>query len=64
VAATGGDLRFGEPVRLFGGLRPAPGAIRGAHPLGVSSDGSRFFIAQGTEQPDSEVIHVMIDGIR
>jgi eukaryotic-like serine/threonine-protein kinase len=64
VAGTGDALRFAEPVRLFGGLRRAPGAVLAAQPLGVSSDGSRFFIAQGMEQPDSDVIHVMIEGIR
>jgi serine/threonine protein kinase len=64
VATAGDELRFGDPVQLFGSLQPAPGSHAGARPVAVSPDGSRFFIPQGTEQPDTNVIHVMLGGVR
>ncbi|HEY6121859.1 MAG TPA: hypothetical protein VIV66_18015 [Pyrinomonadaceae bacterium] len=41
-------------------MRPAPAAVYQSQGLAVSRDGSRFFIAQGVEQPDTNVIHVMM----
>jgi eukaryotic-like serine/threonine-protein kinase len=64
VEHTGSDLRAGEPVRLFEGLRPAPGGILAAHGLAVSRDGSRIFVPQALEQPAGDVIHVMIGRLR
>ena len=51
---------FGPPERLFEGLRRAPAAVAQSQGLAVSRDGARFFIVQGVEQPDTNVIHVMM----
>ena len=58
VSGSGGDLRFGEPRRLFA-VRPGPGLVIGATPLAVSADGSRIFYPQAVESPEeSKVIQV------
>jgi serine/threonine protein kinase/WD40 repeat protein len=61
VAVTGsaGTPTFGAPERLFEGVRRAPSAVGQSQGLAVSRDGSRFFLVQGLEQPDTNVIHVM-----
>jgi hypothetical protein len=61
VAATnsGGKLTLGAPQRLFEGVRRAPGAVGQSQGLAVSRDGSRFFLVQGVEQSEPDVIHVM-----
>jgi hypothetical protein len=59
VSASGGAPTIGAPARLFGGIRLAPSAVAQSQGLAVSRDGSRFFLAQGVEQPDAGVIHVM-----
>jgi len=61
VAVTGsaGAPTFGSPERLFEGVRRAPSAVGQSQGLAVSRDGSRFFLVQGVEQPDTNVIHVM-----
>lgn len=61
VAVTGsaGASTFGAPQRLFEGVRRAPGSVFQSQGLAVSHDGSRFFLVQGVEQPDADVIHVM-----
>ena len=59
VSASGGTPAFGAPARLFGGMRRAPSTVTQSQGLAVSRDGSRFFLAQGVEQPGAGVIHVM-----
>ena len=60
VNISTGTPTFGSPERLFEGLRRAPAAVAQSQGLAVSRDGSRFFIVQGVEQPDTNVIHVMM----
>lgn len=60
VTTAAGELVFGAPQRLFGGLRFAPGTNQGSRPLALLQDGSRFLIPKAIEQPDSGVIHVMM----
>jgi hypothetical protein len=40
-------------------VRPAPSTVAQSQSLAVSRDGSRFFLVQGVEQPEADVIHVM-----
>ncbi len=56
---SAGTPTFGSPEKLFEGVRRAPAAVSQSQGLAVSRDGSRFFIVQGVEQPDTNVIHVM-----
>jgi hypothetical protein len=60
VSASGGTLTFGGSTQLFGGHRRAFSSVAQSQGLAVSRDGSRFFLAEGVEQPDSGVIHVMM----
>ena len=60
VNVSNGTSTFGPPQRLFEGVRRAPGAVAQSQGLAVSRDGSRFFIVQGVEQPETNVIHVMM----
>jgi serine/threonine protein kinase/Tol biopolymer transport system component len=60
VGGGGSAVTFGAPVRLFGGVRRAHGAVQQSSGLAISADGSRLFIVEGLEQPKSNVIHVMI----
>ena len=60
VSGSGSALAFAAPVRLFGGVRRAHGAVQQSTGLAISSDGSRLFLVEGLEQPESNVIHVMI----
>jgi eukaryotic-like serine/threonine-protein kinase len=59
VTSSAGTPTFGSPERLFEGVRRAPSAVGQSQGLAVSRDGSRFFLVQGVEQPDTNVIHVM-----
>jgi serine/threonine protein kinase len=59
VTSSAGMPTFGPPERLFEGVRRAPSAVGQSQGLAVSRDGSRFFLVQGLEQPDTNVIHVM-----
>jgi eukaryotic-like serine/threonine-protein kinase len=59
VTSSAGTPTFGSPERLFEGVRRAPSAIGQSQGLAVSRDGSRFFLVQGVEQPDTNVIHIM-----
>jgi eukaryotic-like serine/threonine-protein kinase len=58
VETSGHDLRFGSPHKLFSGVRLSPGANGGDRPIAVSRDGSRIYLPQAVEQPNSNVIHV------
>jgi hypothetical protein len=60
VNISAGTPTFGSPQRLFEGVRHAPTAVAQSQGLAVSRDGSRFFIVQGVEQPDTNVIHIMM----
>ena len=57
VAAPGGEFRAGTPSPLFPARLPAT-TFGDLNFLAVSRDGSRFYIPQAVEQPDSGVIHV------
>ena len=57
VAARGGEFRAGTPSPLFPARLPAT-TFGDLNFLAVSRDGSRFYIPQAVEQPDSDVIHV------
>ncbi len=59
VNTSTGTPTFGSPERLFEGVRRAPAAVAQSQGLAVSRDGSRFFIVQGVEQPETNVIHIM-----
>jgi hypothetical protein len=56
-AVSGADFRAGTPSALFPARLPAT-TFGDLNFLAVSRDGSRFFIPQAVEQPDSDVIHV------
>jgi len=60
TSPSAGTPTFGSPERLFEGVRRAPTAVGQSQGLAVSRDGSWFFIVQGVEQPDTNVIHVMM----
>ena len=59
VTSSVGMPTFGSPEKLFEDVRRAPSAVGQSQGLAVSRDGSRFFLVQGVEQPDTNVIHVM-----
>jgi Tol biopolymer transport system component len=61
VTGSGSDLHFADPVTLFTVRRPA--TVVDVTPLAVSRDGSRLFMSQPMEQPDSDVIHVRLNAI-
>jgi hypothetical protein len=64
VTIDGTDLRFGAPHRLFAGVRlPPPGATIVSRPLAISKDGSYIFVAQATQQPDTDVIHLQVGAL-
>jgi serine/threonine protein kinase len=58
VENRGGELSFGDPHRLFAGLRRAPGVYLISTPLAVSRDGSQIFWLKGPDQPDSNLVNV------
>ena len=57
---TSTGLTFGEPMKLFGGLRRAPASVAQSQSLAVSRDGSRFYVVQAVKQPAGDVIHLKI----
>jgi len=57
LSASGGDLRAGTPSPLFPARLPAA-TFGDLNFLAVSRDGSRFYIPQAVEQPESNVIHI------
>jgi hypothetical protein len=59
VAAQGAEFRAGTPSPLFPARLPAS-TFGDLNFLAVSRDGSRFYIPQAVEQPESDVIHVRI----
>jgi hypothetical protein len=62
VSWSRGVPAFGEPQKMFEGLRWAPAAVAQSRGLGVSRDGSRIFVMRGVAQPAGDVIHVMTPG--
>ena len=59
VADPGGEFRAGTPVPLFPARLPAT-TFGDLNFLAVSRDGSRFYIPQAVEQPESDVINVLM----
>ena len=59
VAAAGSEFQAGIPSPLFPARLPAT-TFGDLNFLAVSRDGSRFYIPQAVEQPESDVIHVRI----
>jgi len=59
VAVSGAEFRAGTPSALFPARLPAT-TFGDLNFLAVSRDGSRFYIPQAVEQPDSDVIHVRV----
>ena len=57
VAAPGSEFRESTPSPLFPARLPAT-TFGDLNFLAVSRDGSRFYIPQAVEQPESDVIHV------
>jgi eukaryotic-like serine/threonine-protein kinase len=57
LAARGNEFQAGTPSPLFPARLPAT-TFGDQNFLAVSRDGSRFYIPQALEQPDSDVIHV------
>jgi Tol biopolymer transport system component len=57
VDVSGGEVRAGTPSALFPARLPAT-TFGDLNFLAVSRDGSRFYIPQAVEQPDSDAIHV------
>ena len=64
VSARGETITLGSPQRLFDGVRRSPSAVAQSQSLAVASDGSRFYLTQGVQQPTADVIHVLIDAPR
>jgi hypothetical protein len=59
VANRGDALQFGTASPLFPARLPAT-TFGDLNFLAVSKDGSRFFIPQAVEQPESDVIHIRV----
>ena len=59
LAARGNEFQAGTPSPLFPARLPAT-TFGDLNFLAVSRDGSRFYIPQAVEQPDSDVIHVRV----
>ena len=57
LAARGNEVQAGTPSPLFPARLPAT-TFGDLNFLAVSRDGSRFYIPQAVEQPESDVIHV------
>jgi len=57
VTVAGSEFRTGTPSPLFPVRLPAT-MFSDLNFLAVSRDGSRFYIPQAVEQPESDVIHV------
>jgi hypothetical protein len=63
VDGSGKDLRFGPPEVLFPVAMPS-GTNSGSRPLAVNRAGSRIYLLQSTEQPESGVMQVRTGAIR
>ena len=63
VDMAGGKFPAGTPSPLFPVRLPAS-TFGDLNFLAVSRDGSRFYIPQAVEQPDSDVIHVRMGWIK
>ena len=63
VADTGGELSFGEPERLFSGLRRPGGSNSSSRSMAVSDDGALIYWPQPVEQPGSDVIHIRTNAL-
>jgi hypothetical protein len=59
VAVSGAEFRAGTPSALFPARLPAT-TFGDLNFLALSRDGSRFYIPQAVEQPNSDVIHVRV----
>jgi hypothetical protein len=59
VVDPGGEFRAGPPVPLFPARLPAT-TFGDLNFLAVSRDGSRFYVPQAVEQPESDVINVLM----
>jgi Tol biopolymer transport system component len=59
VTARGNEFQAGTPSPLFPARLPAT-TFGDLNFLAVARDGSRFYIPQALEQPDSDVIHVRV----
>ena len=59
VAVSGAEFRAGTPSALFPARLPAT-TFGDLNFLAFSRDGSRFYIPQAVEQPNSDVIHVRV----
>ena len=57
VDTAGGKLHAGAAIPLFPARLPAT-TLGDLNFLAVSRDGSRFYIPQAVEQPESDVIHI------
>ena len=57
LTARGAEVQAGTPAPLFPVRLPAT-TFGDLNFLAVSRDGSRFFIPQAVEQPESDVIHL------
>jgi hypothetical protein len=63
VAAAGNEFRAATPSPLFPARLPAT-TFGDLNFLAVSRDGSRFYIPQAVEQPESDVIHVRLGWVK
>jgi len=63
VAAQGEEFRAGTPSPLFPARLPAT-TFGDLNFLAVSRDGTRFYVPQAVEQPDSGVIYVRTGGVK
>jgi len=63
VSSSGGEFHAGTPSPLFPARLPSS-TFGDLNFLAVSRDGSRFYIAQGVEQPDSGVIHLKMGSLK
>jgi dipeptidyl aminopeptidase/acylaminoacyl peptidase len=63
ISVAGGAINAGAPAPLFPARLPAT-TFGDLNFLAVSRDGSRFYIPQAVEQPDSGVIHVRMGALK
>ncbi len=59
VSGSGDDLSFGEPKKLFGGLRYPANLIQQSVFLQISRDGSKIYFLQAVEQPKDGLINIL-----
>jgi serine/threonine protein kinase len=58
VESSAIGLRFGAPAKLFDGVRLPSALTGGSRPLAISRDGSRIYLTEAVEQPNSNVIQI------